>query len=113
MWIARHPDDGRLILNNGYDWCYFRVEGTPFFVIALSLGDLPMLRLSDGSAEPLAPQSLRVDAEGVLTCSVKGGAFAARFDRHAQLAIEPLIRDGEPPVLELGGSRYPLVRALP
>src|SRR5262249_32638270 len=34
-WIARHPDDGRLILTNGYDWCYFRAEGAPFFVDAL------------------------------------------------------------------------------
>src|SRR3954468_16729478 len=29
-WIARHPDDGRLILTNGYDWCYFRAEGAPY-----------------------------------------------------------------------------------
>jgi hypothetical protein len=26
-WIARHPHDGRLILTNGYDWCYFQAEG--------------------------------------------------------------------------------------
>ena len=25
-WIARHPDDGRFILTNGYDWTYFTVE---------------------------------------------------------------------------------------
>jgi len=29
-WIARHPDDGRFILTNGYDWTYFRVEDAPF-----------------------------------------------------------------------------------
>src|SRR3954468_18708053 len=25
-WISRHPDDGRLILTNGYDWTYFQVD---------------------------------------------------------------------------------------
>ena len=30
-WVARHPDDGRYILSNGYDWSYFRVEDAPRF----------------------------------------------------------------------------------
>ena len=34
-WIDRHPDDGRFILNNGYDWSYFRVEDVPFFVLGV------------------------------------------------------------------------------
>src|SRR5205809_4885030 len=32
-WIDLHPDDGRFILNNGYDWSYFRVEDVPFFAL--------------------------------------------------------------------------------
>ncbi|HRI65463.1 MAG TPA: hypothetical protein PK156_14545, partial [Polyangium sp.] len=31
-WISKHPDDGRLILTNGYDWCYFRAELAAYFV---------------------------------------------------------------------------------
>lgn len=38
-WITRHPDDGRWILSNGYDWTYFRLEGSPHHVTALRIGD--------------------------------------------------------------------------
>ena len=31
-WLARHPDDGRFILSNGYDWTYLTVEGHACFV---------------------------------------------------------------------------------
>jgi uncharacterized protein len=37
-WISRHPDDGRHILCNGYDWSYFDVQDVPFFVRGLSPG---------------------------------------------------------------------------
>ena len=51
-WIARHPDDGRFILTNGYDWTYFTVEGTPYFVEGVRAGeDGPVLVLFDGSEE--------------------------------------------------------------
>src|SRR6516162_6749637 len=49
-WIGRHPDDGRFILSNGYDWSYFTVEDAPFFVRALRLeGGQAILALSDGT----------------------------------------------------------------
>src|SRR3569832_1579531 len=85
-WIGLHPDDGRLILTNGYDWCYFRCEDAPFLVDALHVeGDGPVtLRLVDGSEEPLDPATLSVGEDGVVYARVKGGAFAARFSRHAQ-----------------------------
>ena len=35
---AGHPDDGRFIFNNGYDWSYFRVEDAPFFVECPCIG---------------------------------------------------------------------------
>jgi uncharacterized protein len=105
-WIRRHPTDGRLILSNGYDWCYFTVEDTPYFVDALALGDPVLLRLSDGSAVPLDPATLSLDAEGILRCRVKGEA--ARFGRHAQLAMEPLLCDDDPPAVQVGAKRYPL-----
>ena len=36
-WVARHPDDRRFILTNGYDWCYFRVDDAPCHVDALRI----------------------------------------------------------------------------
>ena len=36
-WISRHPDDGRYILTNGYDWTYFTVDDAPYFVRSLRI----------------------------------------------------------------------------
>ncbi len=103
-WIARHPDDGRYILTNGYDWTYFTVEGTPYFVRAVRAGDggAPTLELSDGSSEPLVGASLdgaRVDPSGALVVSVKrdakGGPYEARFDRHAQAGLAPWLEPSD------------------
>ncbi|HVR19666.1 MAG TPA: hypothetical protein VMS65_08220 [Polyangiaceae bacterium] len=91
-WIARHPDDGRFILTNGYDWTYFTVEGTPFFVEGVRAGaEGPVLVLFDGNEEPLDPETLELDPAGVFTTKVKGGAFDARFLRGAQLELAPFL----------------------
>lgn len=89
-WIARHPDDGRYVLNNGWDWTYFTVEDVPFFVERVfERGGRPWLELSDGSEEALDPRALRMPAEDTLYVRVKQGAFEARFRRHAQLGLGP------------------------
>ena len=89
-WIARHPDDGRYILTNGYDWTYFTVEGAPYFVEGVHDGaDGPVLVLFDGSEEALDPATLRLGDDGVFRTSVKGGAYDARFLRNAQLELSP------------------------
>ena len=91
-WIARHPDDGRFILTNGYDWTYFTVEGTPYFVEGVRAGaDGPVLVLFDGTEEPLDPAALRLADDGVFTTTVKDGAFDARFLRTAQLELAPFL----------------------
>src|SRR5688572_29087087 len=60
-WIRRHPDDGRYVLSNGYDWSYFEVQGTPFFVRGVAAEPAGLrLTLSDGSEELLDPTTLRV-----------------------------------------------------
>jgi hypothetical protein len=90
-WISRHPDDGRYVLNNGYDWTYFRVEDTPFFVERLLPapdGSL-LLELSDGTNEPLVPRRLAAGADGALLLPVKDGQFFAKFSRFAQLSLAP------------------------
>jgi uncharacterized protein len=107
-WIARHPDDGRFILTNGYDWTYFTVEGAPFFVAGVRGSDSgPVLVLFDGSEEPLEPATLRLDDDGILTTVVKGGAFDAKFLRAAQLELaEWLEQDSDGRIdLVISGTR--------
>ena len=110
-WVARHPDDGRYILTNGYDWTYFRVEDTPHFVTRIDFGaEPPMLELLDGTREPFVPESIEVRPDGVLTVPVKEGKFRARFTREALLALEPRL-DSAPDgtiCLQLDGRRWPL-----
>jgi hypothetical protein len=108
-WLRRHPDDGRYILCNGYDWTYLRVEATPFFVQGLRRdGDVLLLSLSDGSEEPLVPESLRVGVDDALEVRVKRGAFEARFTPPAQAALEPFVVEsasGEP-AISIGGREH-------
>jgi hypothetical protein len=95
-WIARHPDDGRFILTNGYDWTYFTVEGTPFFVDGVRRDPAgPVLVLFDGSEERLEPAALRLDEDGIFRTTVKGGAFEARFSRNAQLELASWLEEND------------------
>jgi hypothetical protein len=110
-WIRRHPDDGRYVLCNGYDWTYFEVEDVPFFVRGLRAdGEGLQLTLSDGSTELLEPQSLQTGAHDALYCRVKSGQFSARFTPGAQNALMPYLVEtaSGAPALELGGQVYPI-----
>jgi hypothetical protein len=108
-WIARHPDDGRYILTNGYDWTYFTVDDAPFFVRSARVdASGVVLALSDGSEEPLDPAGLAVGKHDALYCRVKGGAFEARFTPAAQTALAPLLVEHEDGAVgvELDGRRW-------
>ena len=110
-WIDRHPDDGRFILNNGYDWSYFRVDDVPFFVLGVQerAGRLE-LSLSDGSQSPLEPTDLTVGNRGALYTPVKNGKFQARFTQAAQIALAPWLVEAEngDVLLEIAGTRHTL-----
>jgi len=99
-WIGRHPDDGRYILTNGYDWTYFTVDDAPFFVRALRAEpDRIVLSLSDGTEEPWDPEQTRVGDDGALYAIVKrserGGPYEAKFTTHAQSSLYPhLVESG-------------------
>lgn len=105
-WIGRHPDDGRYILTNGYDWTYFMVDDVPFFVRAIreENGDA-ILVLSDETEEPLDPSTITVGPRGDLYLDVqrpsadkaKAGPFRAKLTRHAQTQLAPFLdsRDGQ------------------
>jgi hypothetical protein len=95
-WITRHPDDGRYILTNGYDWTYFIVDDAPFVVRSVRVeGDRAILVLSDGTEEPWSPEASRVGADAGLyvpvKAGVKGGPYEAKFSRHAQASLGPLL----------------------
>ena len=102
-WIGRHPDDGRYILTNGYDWTYLTVEDAPFVVRSLRVsGPLVLLALSDGTEEAWDAGTTRIAASGALYARVKaaspGGPFEAKFSRYAQNSLAPLLVEwpGEP-----------------
>ena len=116
-WIAKHPDDGRFILTNGYDWTYFKVEDVPFFVKSVKIGEsgrsgrsdaTVTLELSDGTQEALDPESLWIGDQDALYLKVKGGQFDARFTPAAQLGLAPLVEEGEDGFarLRIGGRTY-------
>jgi hypothetical protein len=110
-WIDKHPDDGRYILSNGYDWTYFEVEDVPYLVTSASVRtDGVELTLSDGSNEQLDPTTVRVGARDALYVQVKGGRFPARFTASSQLLLAEVLREGDngEPELEVGGQRFPM-----
>lgn len=96
-WIARHPDDGRFILTNGYDWTYFTVDDAPYIVRALRIDEEGVwLELDDQTSERWVPEDTRVGANDALYTVVKRGKasgqpFEARFSRHAQTSLAPLL----------------------
>jgi hypothetical protein len=110
-WVTRHPDDGRFILSNGYDWTYFQVDDTPFFVESVRATPAGLvLGLFDETEEPLDPATLRLDAEGRVHVRVKSGAFEAKLTRAAQLALAPFLEECAEGALSLvvSGARYEL-----
>jgi hypothetical protein len=115
-WITRHPDDGRYILTNGYDWTYFTVDDAPYFVHALRIeADRIVLSLSDGSEEPWDPEATRTGEGGALYATVKraarGGPYEAKFTPYAQSSLEPALVEAETdggPAVRIGGRTVPI-----
>ncbi|HTM45305.1 MAG TPA: hypothetical protein VL137_10145 [Polyangiaceae bacterium] len=92
-WIRRHPDDGRYILSNDYDWTYITVEDAPVFVVAVSGAPpaLPVLELSTGESELLDPALSWVGKDDGLYTKVRAGSLTAKFTPAAQLALAPFL----------------------
>jgi uncharacterized protein len=68
------------------------------------------LMLSDATEEKLDPRNLFTDDEGVVIARVKGGAFDARFSRHAQTSLAPLLVSAEPAVVKVGDVQAELAK---
>jgi uncharacterized protein len=87
-WLRRHPDDGRYILSNGYDWSYLTVEGAGRFVRTLKgVAGRPVPELLDGTELALDPAALGCDAEGVLWLRLPDG------EPQAQLELAPWLSE--------------------
>ena len=81
----------------------------PYFVRSIRIEkDRIDLVLSDATVEALDPTTLRVGNGDALYTKVKGGAFDAKFSRHAQNELAPALREDEEGnvVLEVGGSVF-------
>jgi hypothetical protein len=103
-------EGGRFVLRIGQDWCFVRVDGAAYRVIAVDdAPGGPWVRLSDRTAEPLAGDSVRLDEDGAFTCGVKAGRARARFSRDAQFQLSPwLDEEAGRYVLRLPSGRFPL-----
>jgi hypothetical protein len=120
-WIAKHPDNSRYILTNGYDWTYFQVDDAPYFVRSLVITPWEVtLVLSDETTEALVPEDTRPGRDGqrddagkertesadalytLVKRNAKGGPFLAKFTRHAQSSLAPILgvdEEGRPGVM--------------
>lgn len=95
-WVRLHPDDGRTILSNGYDWTYFVALATPLFVERLALRDGELvLRLVDGVERPFVPEEASLDEAGVVRVALPDRGFSARFLPDAQRDLLPILEERE------------------
>ena len=114
LWrsLERLPD-GRYLVRVGRESGYVAIADSPYAVRAVAADppDLFRLVLSDGSEEPLRPETLRLGRDGVLRCLVKGD-HRARFGRSAQVGLGlAMEQDRSSPSgfsLRVGGRRAPV-----
>jgi uncharacterized protein len=105
-------DDGRFKLQLSHDWCFVEVEDAAYRVLATdpTADDRLSIRLSDRTSELLDPDTLRLDADGALTCRVKAGRAKAKFSHEAHFALGQHLEEtpGGKLTLKVGAKRYPL-----
>ena len=86
-WIDVDPESGRYILRNKIHWVFVEADDAPLVVQRVQPGAPPTLELSDGSSEPLAATTLRIDGDEVPYCDVRGGKLPARFSHSAAFTL--------------------------
>ncbi|HEY3097823.1 MAG TPA: hypothetical protein VGL14_02890 [Methylomirabilota bacterium] len=91
------------------------VDDAPFVLTRIERrGEALHAVLNDGSEERVDPASIRVGPGDAPYCTVKAGAFEARFSRAATFQLLALADYDEASgrgALRLGGREYPLARA--
>jgi hypothetical protein len=92
-----------------------KVDDAPWVVTRIERrGEALHAVLNDGSEERVDPASLRLGRGDAPYCTVKAGAFEARFSRAATFQLLALAEYDEASgrgALRLGGREYPLARA--
>ena len=78
-------EEGVFVVQLGRFRGQIEVEDTAFWVVGYD-AEAGAMELTDESHEPLQPQTLSLDPDGVLRCRVKG-RFPARFTRRGQLEL--------------------------
>ncbi len=108
-WLSRHPDDGRDILTNGYDWTYLTVERARYFVQSVrNRAGHPELTLLDGRELPLDVHAVSCDNEGNLWLRLPEGEPAS-FTPAAQLELAPwLVEEAGAVGLRIAGQFSPI-----
>ncbi|TMA37615.1 MAG: DUF1285 domain-containing protein [Deltaproteobacteria bacterium] len=107
--------DGRARLELGEDRADVIIEDTPWVVTAVEGSPQQgfTIVLNDETRELLDPATLRIGAENVLYCRVKGGAHEARWLRPAYYDLMRYAETGPGAevVLPVGGRRIRLAAA--
>jgi uncharacterized protein len=112
-WLDRlPPPDGRYVLRlDERRFAYLEVDDTPLVARSARIDSAgrAFLALSDGSEEPLAPETLTVDDAGVLRAWVRDGKLEVRLASSAAVALADAVSevDGRP-VMRLAGRSYAL-----
>jgi uncharacterized protein len=112
-WLDRlpPPEDRYVLRLDAQRFAYLEVEDTPLVATSMRWsGDQALLGLQDGSEEALDPQTVSVDAAGILRCRVRAGRIEVRLDTAAAAVLAERIVDG---VLRTGGKDVVLREALP
>jgi hypothetical protein len=109
-WLSRHPDNGRDILTNGYDWTYLTVQGARFFVQSVrDRAGRPEVALLDARELPLDAEAVSCDEDGQLWLLLPEGEKAC-FTPTAQLELAPWLVEHEGAVgLQISGKFWPII----
>jgi len=109
--LQRDENGLYFIETEGNKW-YVEVEDAPFIVIGLKQSPDNrglIIRLNDGTEEPLSLDSLSIKKDNVPYCKVKGGKSEARFNRPSYFSLAQYIQyDPAQDIffLEYGGLRH-------
>jgi hypothetical protein len=109
-WLDRNPDGRYVFRLDAERFVYLDVDDTPHLVRSLRWeGDRALAQLADGTEEPLALDTVRVDPDGRARCRVKSGRFEARLLPAAWATLGERLEDhGGEAVLIAGAARHRL-----
>ena len=86
--------DGAFLVRLRHFRGWLDVEDTPWFVVSYDEAS-GEIELTDGTREVLEPRTLRMDADDVLRCAVKGGRWDARFTHRGQAHLLDALEPGD------------------